>query len=238
MIQQGYVKIFRQIENWEWYTDINVFKLFMHCLIKANHKENKWRGIVIPKGSFITSYENLAFETGLTVRQVRTALDKLKSTNELTHKGQSQYSIITVNNWDNFQQDDKQNDKQMTSERQTNDKRATTNNTEKNDKHDKNDKEIKKEKESFDLFYSLCPKQKDEYKTFSLFKTLIKEKEVTADELIEGMKRYKEYTARAGTEERYIKSPLNWLRDKNWADKYEDKEVKDDKSEYNPFALL
>jgi hypothetical protein len=136
----GWIKIHRQLEDWEWYTNIPVKTLFIHCLLKANHKDNQWQGIVIKKGSFVTSYENLSIETGLTVRQIRTALNKLKMTGEVTHKGQSRYSIITINNWNLYQDNDKQNDKQMTNERQTNDKQTTTNNNDKNDKNEKNDK--------------------------------------------------------------------------------------------------
>ena len=135
---QGYIKLHRQILEWEWYKNIPVRVLFEHCLLRANHKDKKWQGHLIKKGSFITSYENLSIETGLTVRKVRTALDKLKMTGEVTHQTTSQYSIISINNWDEFQLDDKPNDKQMTNERQTNDKRVTTNNNDKNDKNDKN----------------------------------------------------------------------------------------------------
>lgn len=137
-MQNGYIKLYRKMTEWEWYTDIPVRILFEHCLLKANHKSNKWRGQVIEQGSFITSYEKLSIETGLTIRQVRTALNKLKTTGEVTHEGQSQYSIITVKNWIDYQESDKQNDKRMTSERQTSDKRATTNNNDKNEKNDKN----------------------------------------------------------------------------------------------------
>lgn len=122
----GWIKIHRQITEWEWYTDIPVRILFEHCLFKANYEKKKWQGVVIEQGSFITSYENLAFETGLTIRQVRTALNKLKTTGEVTHKTTSRYSMITVNNWERYQANDTQNDNQMTSKRQTNDKQATT----------------------------------------------------------------------------------------------------------------
>lgn len=135
---QGYIKLYREILDWEWYNDINVKILFLHCLLKANHQDKKWQGVVIPKGSFITSYENLSIETGLTVRQVRVAIDKLKMTGEMAHKGQARYSIITIKNWDKFQENDKQNDKQMTNKRQTNDKQMTTNKNDKNEKNDKN----------------------------------------------------------------------------------------------------
>lgn len=122
----GFIKLHRQITEWEWYTDIPVRILFEHCLFKANFEDKKWMGITIKKGSFVTSYENLAFETGLTIRQVRTALEKLKKTGELTHETTSRYSMITINNWNKYQTNDKQNDKQTTSKRQTNDKQTTT----------------------------------------------------------------------------------------------------------------
>lgn len=121
-----YLKLYYKMLDWEWYTDIPVRILFEHCLLKANRLDKKWHGIDIKAGSFVTSYENLATETGLTVRQVRTALNKLKMTGELTHEGHTQYSMITVKNWGEYQASDKQNDKRMTNERQTNDKRATT----------------------------------------------------------------------------------------------------------------
>lgn len=136
----GYVKEYRSIMQWEWYTDYKTAHLFRHCILKANYEAKKWRGIEIRVGQFVTSLAHLAQETGLSVRQVRTSLEKLKSTNELTSKTTNQYSIITINNWEKFQANDKQLDKQMTSKRQTNDKQMTTT---KESKEYKESKEIK-----------------------------------------------------------------------------------------------
>ena len=147
----GFIKLHRQLLDWEWYKDLPVRILFEHCLLKANYKTKNWQGIVIEAGSFVTSYESLSLETGLTVRQIRTALNKLKSTGELTHKGQSRYSIITIKNWVEYQSDDKQNDKQMTNERQTNDKQTTTT---------KESKERKEYKESKNIFISNVKEKK------------------------------------------------------------------------------
>ncbi len=99
----GYVKIFRNILDWEWYSDLNTRVLFLHCLLKANGKTKKWKGKVINAGQFITSLNHLALETGLTLKQVRVSLAKLKTTNEMAYKGTSQYSIITINNWEEWQ---------------------------------------------------------------------------------------------------------------------------------------
>ena len=146
----GFVKIYRSLLNWEWYTDINTKSLFIHCLLKVNHKDNNYRGTLIKAGSFATSYDDLAREIGLTQRKVRTALNKLKKTNELTVQTTNKGTIITVLKWEDYQDivlvTDKQNDKQLdnrkTNKRQTSDKQTTTNNNDKNDNNEKNDNNI------------------------------------------------------------------------------------------------
>lgn len=146
-MNNGWIKLHRQFTSWEWYSDINVKVLFLHCLLSANHEIKKWRGIEIQKGQFITSLEHLALETGLTVKQIRTALNKLKMTGEVACKGTSQYSIITINNWDKFQAEGKQEDKQQTNEGQAEGKQRATNKNIKNEKNEKNNiinSEIKK----------------------------------------------------------------------------------------------
>lgn len=102
--------------------------------MKVNFEEKQWRNITIKRGQFITSLGNLALETGLSVRQVRTSLNKLNSTSEVTSIGTSEYTIITILNYNEYQDSDKQVDKQMTNERQTNDKQMTTTKEYKNEK--------------------------------------------------------------------------------------------------------
>ena len=99
----GFVKLHRELLNWEWYSDLPVRVLFLHCLLKANFKNTKWKGQTIKSGEFITSIASLSKETALSQQQTRTALFKLKSTHEITIKTTSRYSIITVNNWNKWQ---------------------------------------------------------------------------------------------------------------------------------------
>ena len=99
----GFIKIDRQILNWEWYKNINVKTLWMHILLKANCFDKKWQGVDVPSGSFITSISHLSEETGLTVKQVRNCLEKLESTNEITIKRAKQFTQIYVNKWEQFQ---------------------------------------------------------------------------------------------------------------------------------------
>jgi len=127
------------MREWEWFTDVNTCHLFIYCLLRANHKDTKWRGISIARGSFITSLDTISKETGLTVRQVRTSLNKLIMTGEVTNKSTNKNRLITITNYNNHQDIDKQNDRQMTSKRQASDKQATTDNNDNNDNNKKND---------------------------------------------------------------------------------------------------
>ena len=130
--KMGFIKFYRSILDWEWYSDTNTMRIFIHCLLKANYQDKKWQGITIQRGSFITSLENLAFETGLSVMQVRTALKKLNVTNEITSQSTSRNTLITVNNYDKYQTDNMQDNKQITNEQQTDNKQITTTNKLKN----------------------------------------------------------------------------------------------------------
>ena len=121
-----YIKLFRKLINWEWYSDVNTTRLFVHCLLKANWKAGDWKGIHYEKGQFITSLESLSKETGLSVREVRTALKHLISTREVTSKKLQKGRIITINNWCEYQTSDKVTDKQVTRKRQGSDKQVTT----------------------------------------------------------------------------------------------------------------
>ena len=109
---EGWIKIHRKMVEWEWYNDNNVKILFLHLLLTANHKDKKWRGTIIKRGQKITSLTNLAEETQLTVQQTRTALDKLKSTNEITIKTTNKYTIITIEKYSDYQDYDEENNTQ------------------------------------------------------------------------------------------------------------------------------
>jgi len=135
----GWIKLHRQTIDSEWFTDVSTNHLFIYCVIRANHKDTRWQGVNIGRGQFITSLDSLSSGTGLSVRQVRTSLKKLITTSQLTSQSTNKYRLITIVSYDKYQGDDKPVDKPATSQRQTNDKPATT------DKNEKNKKKEKKE---------------------------------------------------------------------------------------------
>ena len=129
MTNEGWISLYRKFLEWEWYDYPTVKIIFLHCLLSANHKNIKWRDIVIKRGQLVTSYEKLATLNGLTVQQVRTALEKLQSTHEITYQSTNQYSIITVKNYNLYQDSNKAKTEASNNQiRGQNNKRITTNN--------------------------------------------------------------------------------------------------------------
>jgi len=125
-MSSGWIKLHRQLLEWEWYDDTNTKCLFLHCLLRANHNDTEWRGHKIKRGEFLTSVDTLTRETGLTVSQVRTSLKKLISTNEIASKSQARSTVITVIEYDSHQVDDKQVNKLMTMKSQADDNEIAT----------------------------------------------------------------------------------------------------------------
>lgn len=97
---RGYVAIPRGLTDWEWYTEPNTARLFIHLLLTANWQEKRWQGITIKPGQLVTSQSQLAKQLGLSVQEVRTALKHLVLTEWLTVKTGPKYSVVTINNYD------------------------------------------------------------------------------------------------------------------------------------------
>ena len=128
----------RKLLDWEWYSKPVVKSVFIHSLLRANHKDGKWQGKEIKRGSFISSINKISSEIGHSVQEIKTALKHLKSTNELTTKGNTQHTVFTVVNYENYQG----LTSDLTNEQPTVNQRATTNNNDNNEKNDKK-KDIK-----------------------------------------------------------------------------------------------
>lgn len=121
-----YIKLSRKILEWEWYSDINTCRLFIHLLLKANWKEGRFQGVEIPRGSLVTSYSSLAKDTGLSVKNVRTALKHLEATGEVAVKRQAKFSVVEVKNYDAYQTGGTVNGSQTAVKRQANGSQVAT----------------------------------------------------------------------------------------------------------------
>ena len=141
---EGWIKLHRQLEEWQWINKPDMVSLFIYCLIRANHSDCIWQNIEIKRGTFITSPEKLSNKLGIKYQSVRTCLMRLEKTGEINKQSTNKYTIITVNNYDSYQGEQQtkksKSNKQLTINQQTTNKQLTTDKNEKNNKNENNEK--------------------------------------------------------------------------------------------------
>lgn len=146
--------------DWEWWGDINTFRLFMTILLLANWEDTEWRGKTIKRGSFWTSIQSLAKSSQQTIQQTKTALNKLIATNEITSEATSQGRLITVVNYEFYQDGVEKATNELTNKLTNGVTNGATNNL-------TTTKEYKKYKNNKNIVVSRAPKSKKEF--WSLF---------------------------------------------------------------------
>lgn len=157
VVLNGFVKIHRKLLNWGWYQDNVVKGVFLHLLLTASFRESQWQGRTIQPGQVVTSYGRLAEDLGFGVRRIRTALDKLKSTGELTSEATNKYQLITIVNWEDYQCYDDEETELVTNNasvnRQSTDNQPTINRQHRKNVKNKRIKENKKTRAREESFY-------------------------------------------------------------------------------------
>lgn len=118
MLHSGFVKLHRSILDWRWYGDLNTRAVFIHLLLTAFWEDTEYLGRPIKRGQCCTTVKELAAINQQTVQQTRTALSHLKSTNDITIEATTQYSIITITNYDTYQSGNRPSGKPITNEQQ------------------------------------------------------------------------------------------------------------------------
>ena len=145
MTSGGFIKLHRKLTEWEWYSDPCTKDVFLHLLLTANHKTRREKGVTYKRGQAVFGRREMALKLGISERNVRTALNHLKSTNEITIKATKRGSVATIVNYEKYQvtdtgsvqQSDQGNDRKVTNNRPTSDQQVTTNKNEKNEKNEK-----------------------------------------------------------------------------------------------------
>ena len=143
---QGWFKIYRQIEDWEWYKSPNTRHLFEHLIGRANVEPKRFKGTLLHRGELITSVGHLSDQTGLSMNQVRLALRNLESTGEIICQRTNRWTKVKVTNFNKYQNvkcdssTDFNNAKniQNTNTSQTDDSRSTLSKEDKEVKNSKN----------------------------------------------------------------------------------------------------
>lgn len=176
----GYIKLHRQILEWEWYDDANAFRLFVHCLIEANHADKVWRGVEIKRGQFYTSIGSLAKKLKLSDKAIRIAIDKLTRTKEVATKGASNGTMITICNYDIYQGF---SNTEGQAEGQTKGERGATTNNKKNKEEEK---ENINTVFSFQDFWEIYPNKKTKAEAAKKYEKISEQDRLVIKQTIQG----------------------------------------------------
>ena len=214
----GWLKLHRAFSEWEWSDEPNMVALFIHLLLTANFEDKNWKGIPVKKGQLIAGRKKMSEATGISEQGIRTCLDRLRSTKEVTISSVSKYSIITITNWEKYQDTNQISNHEVTSNQPATNQQLTTPKELK--------KEISKERKTiisysleFETFWRAFPKRSgssSKPKSFSKYKSIIKSG-VPHDDLLWGAQRYFKFcdeTDKLGTE--FVRMATTWLNDDGW----------------------
>lgn len=235
-----YIKLSRKLMEWEWYGNINTCRLFVHMLLKANWKDGRFEGNIIPRGSFVSSIQKLADETSLTIRETRTAISHLKMTGEVTSKVYAKYTVFTINNYCQYQTSDMQNDMQATCKRHSNDILTTTIEEKKEYKEGKNIIPPISPLTMFEDFWKAYPrdgnKQTAEYNYCRLF---VNDCNLSEDDLVKAAENYAEFVKILGRTGDFVTKPENFLKNNYFVDflpgQYKRPDKPREKNRFNDF---
>lgn len=174
MENNGWIKLFRKFREWGWYKDNNTKSLWLEILLTANYEDKEWQGIPVKRGQLITSVSHLSKNLDISIKSIRTSLNHLKSTNEVAIQTTPQYTLITVNKYNDYQEVANE----MANEGQTKGKRLATT------------KEIKKERNKDIYIMSSKNLQKFISKWNEVYKTNFRSTKLIEKPLNEWLKTY------------------------------------------------
>lgn len=152
----GWIKLYRDLLHKPIWTESTPEQktILITLILMVNHQEKQWEWQGEPynvtAGQVITSLESIVEKCGkgISIQNVRTAIKRFEKFGFLTNDSTNKNRLITINNWEDYQNNGDGLTSRLTGGQQSINNRLTTN---------KNDKKLKNDKEVTD---SYCPKSK------------------------------------------------------------------------------
>ena len=230
MANNGWVKLYRKIREWEWYHDSQMVHLLLHLIVSANHDDARWQGMEIKRGQLVTGRKSLSEETGIPEKAIRTRLKKLELSGEIFRKTASKFSIITINNYGIYQGVDVDDGPAKGQQRAS--KGPQTRIKEEKEK-DSCANALQKRAhctpvngETFSLFWEAYPKKRDKLKARKAWDKIKVDSELTQQILtaVSLQAKTRDWTKEDG---KYIPLPTTWLNGRRWEDEIETTDTDD-----------
>jgi hypothetical protein len=214
---EGWIKAYRRLLENGWLKNHNVFIFWMYCLFKAAYEPTKaivgFREVNLEPGQFIFGRRKAAKETGLSEREIRTCLAFLSKAQNVTHQTTHHFSIISIVNWNSYQNPKNENDP-------PNDPQATHGRPHIRMKRKKTPPAPLGANDAFEAFYQGYPKHEGGDKARRAWGKLdpLPELVETIMQALDRQKKYKDYLHGKGQWCAEWPLPATWLNGRRWED--------------------
>lgn len=141
-MNNGWIKLHRKLLDNPLHNKPAWLSVWLHILVLANHEEKEfiWNGQKqkVRKGQFITGRLELAIKCGVSPSLVERVLKYLEIEHQIEQQKTTKYRVVTILNWDKYQESDTKSDNKRTTDGQQADTNKNYNNY-KNDKKEHSD---------------------------------------------------------------------------------------------------
>lgn len=212
---EGWIRAYRQmLDNPVVCKDSDYFAVWVYLLLNATHQEYdtlfKGKRITLQKGQLITGTISISKKLKVNKDKVQRILKSFENDKQIAQQASNRNRLITILNWDKYQEIDKQNDKQVINKCETDDKQLITN---KNGKNIKNNNEQKKILlEHFNLIWEKYPNKKGKAKAIEYYLQWIKgrtiagiTRKLTDEQMYYAVVKYQKECEKNGIEQQFIK---------------------------------
>lgn len=107
MATGGFIKLHRKSLTSEVFADPALWRVWTWCLLRANHKPQRFRGQVIPRGSFVTAMRTAAEELGMPRSTIHGVLGRLNKLNMIRTETGRGYTVVSVCKYETYQRREK-----------------------------------------------------------------------------------------------------------------------------------
>lgn len=133
----GYVKLYRKIlNNPVVCKDSDHLAIWCYLLLNATHRgvNTLFKGerITLEPGQLITGILSISEKLKIDKMKIQRTLKEFESDKQIEQQTSNKNRLITILNWGEYQNSDKQSDKQLINNRETTDKQVITNNNDNN----------------------------------------------------------------------------------------------------------
>lgn len=138
-MNEGYIKLWRKLKKSFIFQNSEMLHVWLEILLTAAHKDTDvligMQKLVCKRGSLITGRLKLAKNLRMHDSKIERILKLFEIEQLIEQQKTTKYRIITVVNWEQYQQCEQQNEQQMNNKRTTNEQQVNTNKNVKNVKN-------------------------------------------------------------------------------------------------------